>query len=111
DPVARKMPSALRERVSVAKNATWPLPFAGATMGIDSTLKRSNVPPPGAGWPVMTTARIAGGGSARAPADEVASAARAIARRASGAAIAREYREVLTWGQRSRRRGAPRRAD
>src|SRR5262249_13212515 len=46
-PDDRKNPSFARPRSTVAKNATWPLLLIGATIGSDSTLKRSKVTPPG----------------------------------------------------------------
>src|SRR5947209_19930205 len=41
----------------VAKKATCPFVFAGATIGSDSTPKCSKEPPPGAGSPASATAR------------------------------------------------------
>ena len=41
----------------MAKNATWPLRLIGATIGNDSTLKWSNVPPPGTFCPVTAIRR------------------------------------------------------
>src|SRR5205085_8680682 len=63
---ARKNASLALERKMVAKNATWPFVFAGATIGSASTPKCSNVPPPGAGSPAIATARTED--CARAPA-------------------------------------------
>ena len=46
-PDARKSPSPPAPRRSEAKNATCPRALRGATIGSDSTLKCSKVPPPG----------------------------------------------------------------
>ena len=48
-PDHRKSPSSVPPRPRVAKNTTSPLPFTGATTGIDSVPNRSKTPPPGAG--------------------------------------------------------------
>src|SRR2546425_169121 len=52
-----KKPSLARPRRIVAKKATRPSEVTGATIGRDSTLKRSNVPPPGTASPASTTGR------------------------------------------------------
>ena len=48
-------PSPLSPRPMVAKKATSPRAFTGATMGVASAPKRSNTPPPGAASPVAAT--------------------------------------------------------
>src|SRR5439155_17485529 len=53
-----KKPSLARPRRIVAKKATRPSEVTGATIGRDSTLKRSNVPPPGTASPASTTGRV-----------------------------------------------------
>ena len=96
-PVARKIPSPAALRESVAKNATWPLLLTGATTGCDSTLKRSNAPPPGAGCPTVTitatvAARTVTGASARTSATQASAVP-------GSRIIAPEYREMVKSGQ------------
>jgi hypothetical protein len=60
-------PSPLLPRPSVAKKATSPRAFTGATIGAASAPKRSNTPPPGAASPVVATRCSRTASSAAAP--------------------------------------------